>query len=219
MHINLHTDCLPPEMQTIFERLSDLIVKTDAVLAGGTAAAFHLGHRLSYDIDLFTSKEFKTEDIVTAIKSSQLPLGILSEGVGTFVATLGNTKFSLFTYPYPFLEKTTPLWGGRIAGLIDIAAMKIIAVCQRGTKRDFVDLYFILQDMPFRKIADHMIKRYGKERINPTVIGKSLVYFVDAESDPEPQYNAGHEKEWSSIKRFFAKNLKQFVYDLHESFE
>ncbi|MBI3533896.1 MAG: nucleotidyl transferase AbiEii/AbiGii toxin family protein [Deltaproteobacteria bacterium] len=212
----MHIDCLPPKMPMIFERLSGYLATTEACLAGGTGIAFYLGHRLSVDIDLFTPKSFQTEEVVAAIKAGQLSLKILSEGVGTFVAEVENTKFSLFTYPYPFIDKTTTLWGGRVAGLLDIASMKVIAISQRGTKRDFVDLFFILRDIPFRKIANNMLTRFGAERISPTVIGKALIYFVDAESDPEPRYIKKQTVEWAKIKRFFVKNIKQFVYDLHE---
>jgi hypothetical protein len=47
----------------------------------------------------------------------------------------------------------------KVAGILDIAAMKVIAVCQRGTKRDFIDLYFLLQEIPFHRVAEHMVGR------------------------------------------------------------
>lgn len=101
-----------------------------------------------------------------------------------------------------------------VAGILDIASMKVIAISQRGTKRDFIDLYVILQEVPFHKIAEHMINRFGKERINPLHIGKSLVYFSDAESNPEPEYVKGKEIKWDKIKKFFKGHAKQFVLDL-----
>ena len=117
-------------------------------------------------------------------------------------------------YDYPFTDKLTSYKGIKIAGLLDIAAMKIIAVSQRGTKRDFVDLYFILQDIPFHKMAGHIIKRFGQERINPVHIGKSLVYFTDADSNPEPQYLKGKDVKWDKIKKFFKSHVRQIVFDL-----
>lgn len=98
--------------------------------------------------------------------------------------------------------------------MLDTASMKVIAISQRGTKRDFVDLYFILQKMPFHKIADHMVRRFGKERINPVHIGKSLVYFSDADSNPEPQYMKGKNIDWDKVKKFLRNHVKQFVLDL-----
>jgi hypothetical protein len=69
-------------------------------------------------------------------------------------------------------------------------------------------------EIPFHKLADHMVKRFGKERVNPIHIGKSLVYFSDAESNPEPEYIKGKEISWDKIKKFFRQHVKQFVFDI-----
>ena len=58
---------------------------------------------------------------------------------------------------------------------------------------------------PFYKIAEHMIKRFGKERINPVHIGKSLVYFSDADSNPEPIYMKGKYINWEKAKKFLGR--------------
>ena len=59
-----------------------------------------------------------------------------------------------------------------------------------------------------------MISRFGKERLNPVHIGKSLVYFSDADSNPEPRYLKGKSIEWGRVKKFFRNHVKQFVFDL-----
>ena len=97
--------------------------------------------------------------------------------------------------------------------------MKVIAISQRGAKRDFVDLYFILHSIPFWKIADNMLKRFSPDRVNPVHIGKSLVYFHDAEADPEPRYCSGHETDWHVIKEFFVGHVQQLVLDMQEAKE
>lgn len=186
----------------------------NAVLAGGTALALHLGHRISVDIDFFTDAEFNTETIISEIRKTKAPLHILSEGEGYLIAEVSGIKTSLFKYEYPFIEELSVYKSIRIAGVLDIASMKIIALSQRGTKRDFVDLFFILQDLPFHKIAENMIMRFGRERINSVHIGKSLVYFSDAESHPEPAYMEGKEISWPKVKNFFRHYVKQFTLDI-----
>jgi len=62
-------------------------------------------------------------------------------------------------------------------------------------------------------VAEHMVRRFGRERINPVVTGKALVCFTDADSDPEPEY-IGKKIEWGTIKTFFRQHVKQFVIDL-----
>jgi hypothetical protein len=102
---------------------------------------------------------------------------------------------------------------------LQVQLLKVIAISQRGVKRDFVDLYFILQEIRFHLIAAHIIKRFGKERINRAHIGKSLVWFADADTNPEPAYIGGKETDWDSIKKFFRTHVKQFTLDLEAARE
>src|SRR3989344_7938351 len=116
----------------------------NAYLAGGTALALQIGHRISYDLDFFTDKEFKAQVFLKAMSRFKLYQHERVEW-GTILGKLGGVKFSLFYYPYPLLKKTISFRNINIASVTDIAAMKIAAISERGTKRDFIDLYFILQ--------------------------------------------------------------------------
>lgn len=210
----MHKECFPEEGWQVLRALKKMLSKHHAILAGGTALAFHIGHRISADLDFFTDEEFHIESVISAIRKTKLPFRIISEGEGSLIAEVKGIKISLLKHEYPFLDRIITFEVIEIAGVLDIASMKIIAIRQRGTKRDFVDLYFILQDIPFYKIADHMVKRFGKERLNPVHIGKSLVYFSDAESNPEPRYIKGKAQSWDKIKKFFKGHMRQFVFDL-----
>ena len=210
----IHKECFVKEGWQLLKPLAPILIPYHAILAGGTALALHIGHRLSIDLDFFTSLEFDSENLIKKLKKLELKLEVISESPGTFLATLNDIKCSLFLYPYPFLDKIKIYQNLKIAGILDIAAMKLIAIHQRGTKRDFVDLYFILKSIPFHHIAACAIRRFGKERINPFQIGKSLVYFSDADANPEPHYKNNHQLQWEAIKEFFRKHIKQFVWDL-----
>jgi nucleotidyltransferase AbiEii toxin of type IV toxin-antitoxin system len=102
-----------------------------------------------------------------------------------------------------------------VAGLVDIASMKLMAMMQRGAKRDYVDLYWILQNITFSKIAENLINRYGANRINPLVIGKALVFFQDADSDPDPAY-LGKRVAWTTIKKYLIDHVQQFALDIQK---
>ena len=182
-------------------------------MAGGTALALQLGHRMSDDLDFFTSKTFRTESIISAIKKTGLVYRVIYESEAHLVVEIDGVKFSLFHYEYPFID--TPVLYGKvsIAGILDIASMKLIAIAQRGSKRDFADMYFILQRLPFHKVAGHAVRCFGKERVNPLVIGKALVYFADADKEPEPRY-MGQTVKWEKVKSFFQNYAKQFCLDL-----
>ena len=210
----MHRDCFTEKGWKILHDLAGIFNKCSAVLAGGTALALQIGHRISVDLDFFTTKPFKVEAIISDIRKTENSFRILSESEDHLTADVDGVKVSLFRYEYPFLQKPLIFENARIAGLPDIAAMKIIAINQRGTRRDFIDLYCILQELPFHKIAGHMVKRFGKERINPVNIGKSLVYFSDAESEPEPQYLEGKTVRWEAVKKFFKQHVRQMVLDI-----
>jgi len=210
----MYEECLPKKGWKILYGLRDMLAKYRAILAGGTALALHIGHRISIDLDFFTNINFNVESLILEIRRKGYSFRIISEGEGYLIVNLDGMKVSIFKYDYPFLEKQIVYKGVNVAGILDIASMKVIAISQRGTKRDFVDLFFILQDTPFHKIAEHMVKRFGKERINPIHIGKSLVYFSDADSNPEPEYIKAKEISWDDVKKFFRHHVKQFVFDL-----
>jgi hypothetical protein len=210
----LHRGSLPKEGWQVLRGLGGLLAKYNAVLAGGTALALHLGHRVSVDLDFFTGADFRNDEVLAGLRQTGLPFRLLSEGDGFLILEVGGVKTSLFRYGYPFIEKPLISGGVRISGLLDVASMKIIAISLRGTKRDFVDLYFILQEVPFHKIAGHTVARFGPERINAVHIGKSLIYFSDAESHPEPEYVKGRKVPWTEVKDFFRRHVKQFTLDL-----
>jgi hypothetical protein len=210
----MHKECFPDQGWQVVAKLKRIIDKYEAVLAGGTALALQTGHRLSHDLDFFTEKKFTPDALISMLKKAGLSYRVVAEGEGSLVAEVEGKKVSFFSYDYRFLEKPVTYEGLPLAGLLDIADMKVIAISQRGTKRDFVDLYVILQLMPFHKIADHMVKRFGRQRISPVHIGKSLAYFSDADSDPEPSYIKGRTIKWETIKKFFKTHVKQFVLDL-----
>jgi len=216
--INMHTECLLLQGQKLLGSLKGGIAnKYKFTLAGGTALALQIGHRISVDLDFFSEKSFSTDALYRELQKAGLKPVIQQETEGTLTAMVSGVKISMLHYPYPFLDKKLNWKGIDIAGIIDIAAMKVMAIAQRGAKRDFVDLYFILKDIPFRKIAENMIGRYGANRINPVNIGKAIVYFSDADIDPDPQYCGKEKPDWNSIKKFFVKNVRQMVMDLQES--
>lgn len=212
----MHTEILTPRALQVLNALKSVVRDHEFVLAGGTAAALQLGHRRSVDFDLFTRRRFSNDAILREIRSLDLMPQVLQEDKDTLTITIDQVKTSFFRYHYPFLQKAIDRKGVPVAGLIDIAGMKVLAIVQRGAKRDFVDLYFILRDTPFARIAANMKERFGPERINPVAIGKALVYFGDAESDPEPEY-IGKKKDWKQIKKYFMDHVQQFVLDLHKA--
>lgn len=214
MALKMHKDCFIDKGWKVVRAIKDIANKHNMVLAGGTALALHLGHRISYDLDFFIDRDFKVEPLISDIRKTGLSFQVISEGEGTLTVAIEGVKVSFLRYEYEFLEPKVEYKGITFAGILDIATMKVIAINQRGTRRDFVDLYVILQTYPFYRVAEYLVRRYGKGRINPVHIGKSMFYFSDADSNPEPAYAKGKAVEWETVKKFFRAHARQFMLDL-----
>lgn len=181
----------------------------NAYLAGGTACALQLGHRISIDLDFFTPKEFDAKELIRSLKKIG-EFKVKKQSWGTILGVINGIKFSIFVYNYPVLFPYKPIFNVNILDLRDIAAMKIDAIATRGIKRDFVDLYFICQKAIFLentlRFYDH---KYGKLSSNIVHIQKSLVYFTDAEISQMPKMLK--PCKWEEIKRFFETEVKRIA--------
>ena len=93
---------------------------------------------------------------------------------------------------------------------IDVAVMKIIAISQRGRKRDFFDLYWCAKNIEaLENIIRRLKTQYPSVAHDYHHILKSLMYFNDAENDPEP--TIFFKATWLEIKRFFRKEIPKIT--------
>jgi len=182
-------------------------------LAGGSAAALHLGHRISVDLDFFTQQDhYETEPLIQQLQAIA-HLDVQQQSRGALVGRLGDVRISFFVYPYPLLAKPVKLEGCRIAQLLDIALMKLIAISQRGTKRDFVDLFFICQDgHNLGDLLRQIPLKFTTVSYPSYHLLRALVYFSDADEDESPLMLSSFE--WDQAKRFFEAQVKQLTRDL-----
>jgi predicted nucleotidyltransferase component of viral defense system len=132
-------------------------------LAGGTALALHLGHRKSDDLDLFSEKDFSIEKLYKTIKN--LSGQILIAEQKTIHANVEGMKLSLLYYPYNLIKPLRKLDDIKIAGIEDIASMKVVAISQRADKKDFYDLYEILKHFQPLELKDMFLKKYTWDEV------------------------------------------------------
>ncbi len=192
----------------------DVVSPRDWYLAGGTALTLLLGHRPSVDLDFFTlRKKFNEDELERDLFATGKWETTLRER-GTLYGKLLGAKMSFIAYPFFKPQKHRfNIERVRLLGPQDIAAMKIIAISQRGRKRDFVDLYYyctVLEPLP--AVVSRALRQYpGKDHNIPHII-KSLAYFDDAEGDPMPPLF--FKASWDDIKKYFKQEVKKLAQDM-----
>lgn len=181
------------------------------LLSGGTALALQLGHRVSFDLDFITPKKFNGDRLLDCLV--KLPQFTLTEkSWQTIHGTLQKTKISFLYQKSAILKKPLEYQGVQIANLQDIAAMKLAAVSNRGTKRDFIDIYFICQEKDFT--LEKLLKLYQqKYQTNGSAsfhLLKSLVFFEDADSNPQ-KLKLIKKVGWGRVKNYFREEITRIT--------
>jgi len=137
----MFTKTLLPDTVRALKLVSNISIVKKAYLAGGTALALQIGHRISVDLDFFTPQIFDEKTLAGEL--SQMP-DYKEEGTAwrTVWGKVANTKFSLFYYQYPLIKKTIPFAGIQMLSKEDIAAMKIHALEDKGIVFPFMNLFY-----------------------------------------------------------------------------
>ena len=182
----------------------------DAYMAGGTALVLQIGHRISVDFDFFTPKEFNESILIQRIRKLIPDFELEKAEWGTILGNIKRTRFSLFFYTYPLLFKSHDFLGIKVADIKDIAPMKIAAISDRGTKRDFIDLYFIVAKeniFSLKETLELYDKKFKLLKQNRMHILKSMCYFDDAEKEKMPRMLK--DVSWKEVKKFFNNEVKK----------
>lgn len=179
---------------------------SDFNLVGGTALSLMIGHRMSIDIDLFTDKDFNSEAIseylIKQYKAESVQ--IIKNGVFCFIQDI---KIDVIAHQYPLVGPVEAVEGVRMISLQDIAAMKLNAIYDNGTRlKDFVDIYALLQYFSLQQLMHAFQQKYPD--INPTMVKNALVYHDDVRLQ-DPIDFVGPEIKWPTI----AERLKKAFHD------
>lgn len=195
-------ETLPKTTRHYLELLAQKGISKPFYLAGGTAVALHLGHRISVDFDFFTPESFDVNYLEDELKTfSEYRRERLAKD--TLLGTLEDIRISFFRYRYNLLEPPVSFLGTQILQLPDLAAMKIEAIGQRNVKRDFMDLYFIVHQagISIENALEYHKAKYTGLDINYGHIILSLGYFDEADDDAMPQMLK--PAKWEEVKKYF----------------
>ena len=172
-------------------------------LAGGTALALRLGHRVSEDLDLFSPDDFAPDLLASRLPGAR----VTSADRGTLHVLLEGVRVSFLHYPPPLLYPTSHEEGLPVAHARDVGVMKLAAVAGRGRRRDFVDLYFLATEVaPLDELVGAFARRFG-DTFSRYHLLRSLAYFDDAEGDPAPRLLRG--PDWEEMKAFLSAEQRR----------
>lgn len=198
----LHLSTVESTTLELLKKLQQLPVLCNTRLVGGTALALQLGHRKSVDFDFFGQINVDSQDLKEALRTLGT-LTILNDSKNIHIYVLNEVKIDIVNYTYPWLDDVVYKDGIRLASPRDIAAMKITAIEGRGTKKDFVDIYFLLKKYSLKNLLDFYSRKYPDS--SSFMAMKSLAYFEDAEEEPMPYMLV--DVSWDEIKKSILSRL------------
>ncbi len=173
-------------------------------LVGGTSLALQYGHRSSVDLDFFGT--FDSELSFSSILRSYGRLAIVKETSKIKVYLLDGIKVDFVHYDYPWLESPLQVDGLTLATPPDIAAMKVNAIEGRGSKKDFIDLYYLLQRYTLVEILDFYEQKYPEHSAFRALM--SMSYFDDADMQPTPRMFTN--VSWNEVKEYIQSQVRQY---------
>ncbi len=202
----MYPETLYPKTREVLNNIKNLDILKEFYLAGGTALALQIGHRKSFDLDFF-AYNFPKRDLILQNLKPYKPK-IIHESDGTLDLLIDDVKVSFLLYKYPLVKNLIKFEGIYMASIIDIACMKLSAISSRGSKKDFIDIYVILQRNSLSYIFEMFEKKYKDVSFQKLAILKSMIYFQDAENDPEPDFVK--YINWKEIKNFLEEKVKNY---------
>jgi len=214
----IYPEALPKKLQAVLEILKNLPIWEDFYLAGGSGLALQINHRISVDFDLFsaTNKLGPTER--GQIRNMLINSGntiIRASKDETLEIIFNGVRLSFFHYDYPLIALLVRFNSIKIASIADIGSMKLASIVGRGSKRDFVDIYFIIREhIPLSKLVFMGEKKFHQIQGFSVQALHALVYFEDAE--PERMPKLLKKISWEEIKSFLKEEVKKLSRNLFD---
>jgi len=179
-------------------------------LVGGTALSLRYGHRSSEDLDLFYHEKFDQPGIVNDLESAFKQRFVYKQEHTTFgiFCFIDEIKVDIVHYPHAPIAPVEIERGIRFYSNADIAAMKIQAILGRGKKKDFWDLYELLQHFPLQQIMDWHKQKYPNQMLAIS-IPHAITYFVDADESETPV--SFKKQNWEGVKKGISRVVSDYL--------
>jgi len=179
----------------------------DFQLVGGTALAMQIGHRLSIDLDFFTPNIDFDAEVLFEVLQREAEAELIRRKDNWMALKLDGIKVDVLKYPYELLEPFIEEDGIRLISKADIVSMKLSAIVGRGTKKDFFDIFFLLQEFSISEMLELYTRKFGIA--NHFHVLKSLTYFEDAEPENDPVML--EKVTWKRVKSRLEKVVGDYI--------
>ena len=206
----LQTKAIEPGTLEILVGLMNLPELTDFLLVGGTALSLHYGHRISVDLDLFSSSDFENEFIAKVIEKAfpGFRYRSLNNQIGLF-GFIDDVKVDFVKHHhFPIIDQKEVIDGIRFISRPDIIAMKINAVMKRGVKKDFWDIAELLNHFTIADFINFYRRKYVSQQLLISV-PQAITYFDDAEESEDPVSLKG--QTWDSVKKQIQYKVREYL--------
>jgi len=203
----MHKDVLDKTRQDMLPALR--VFKDDFYLAGGTGLALQIRHRRSVDFDFFCPESFDTEALFDTArkKFSGQSVTRIDQSQDTLHVSVDGVQMSFFRYEYDLIDDLIETINLQLAAIPDIACMKLSAVISRATTKDYVDIYYILQDYSLEELLNFADDKYPN--FNRNLALKSLVYFDDVTEEPL-EFLDGDAPDFDEVKEYLQRTVKNY---------
>lgn len=200
----LQTQSVNPKLLELLNKIMKSEVFSDFNLVGGTSLSLQIGHRLSIDIDMFGNAEIDEIEFINELSKFGKVI-IIKKSKNILITSIDGIKVDFVNYKYPLLESIIVEKNIRLVSKKDIAAMKLNAVSGRGSKKDFIDLFFLLKDFELKEMLTFYDEKF-KDGSSFMVL-KSLSYFEDANKEEAPIMLV--KNSWEKIKEKIINELDE----------
>jgi hypothetical protein len=205
----LHKETVEPATLDLIRKLQADPELQGFQMAGGTALALMIGHRISVDIDLFSQNEFDAEALSVHLdKNYGYSLQFIHRN--TLKGFIGNVFVDILTHPYPFVGEFIHEDEITLISKQDIAAMKVNAIAGNGTRaKDFVDIYFLLKEFTMKDIIGFYGEKYAQHNTFHAL--KSLTWFDDIDTTVWPRMVKGQNVTLKEVQDVISAAQKQYL--------
>lgn len=191
----LRLDSVPESVARLLDRLASHHALKHFALGGGTSLALRSGHHLSVDLVYFTTREFLPQELFDAL---DLPnSNTLSLSKYTLTLVFDGVKIDLLRHAYAEVAPIEKFAGHRLISIPDPAAMKLNAIANRGSKKDFYDLAELLDHHSLSEMLGFFSLKYPAT--DPFAVIRSLAWFEDAGREPDPIPLVG--RDWATVRQ------------------